>query len=335
MTHKNFLKTLLIGCTMALSTAASAGGLLQAALTKSASTATGTINATTGFQTTSSPLRYTYVQVNGTYVKLPVGTSISTATLVVGGVTRNYTIIKPTALTSAAPLLLMLHGNGSNPEQQANLSLIADYALTQRFWVVLPAAVNGVWGDDPTRDSPADVNFMSALIDEMVTQGADKTRVYASGFSNGAFMSERLACELSNKIAAFTIVSATLRTGLKSSCAPAIERSKVYVLGTADNVVSYNGMAGMLSASQTISFWMAKQGCASVVSSLLPVLVSDGTSIQLDQYASCTTGTELRLYTVNGGGHAWPGGTPSGLGATSQNMAVDGILWMMSSGARV
>lgn len=328
------LKTLLIGAALAASSTASAlpSFIGKAGLWPTQSI-TATIDTTTGFQTPSQVIRHTYVKINGTYVQMALGTQISTATLTINGVERSYTVIKPNPVPANAPVVLMLHGNGSNPQQQANLSLVSDFVATQQFWAVLPAAINGVWGDDPSRDSEDDVNFISALIDTLVSQGVDQSRVYASGFSNGAFMTERLACELSDKIAAFSMVSATMRTGLVKNCQPAYQRSKLYILGTADSVVHYDGLADMESASDTLAFWMAQQGCGGVVSSSLPALVDDGTSVQLDDYTGCSSGTSLRLYTVNGGGHAWPGGFPDGLGTTSQNIDADGLIWLLSSAA--
>ncbi|MDR3416347.1 MAG: hypothetical protein P4L83_09185 [Nevskia sp.] len=290
----------------------------------------------TGILTTSGPtILYTFPKINGTVVGVPNGTTAYVATMVVGGVTRTYFVIRPTATATApAPLLLLLHPNGTSPESMADLTGVAPYVLTQGFWAVMPAAVNGKWGDDPSNSTDADVQFISALIDTLVADGVDATRVYAAGYSNGAFMTERLACELSNKIAAFSIDAATLRTGLESVCSPAVQRPKQYFLGTADSIVPYDGwpIASMLSATATMSFWASQQGCGGTVATTLPSLVAkDKTSVQLTDYTGCTAGGDLRLYTVYGGGHAWPDGMTQMIGVTTQDINATGLAWSFSS----
>jgi len=331
VTFNSLLKTL--GLSFALSGSLFAG----AAAAASDLPVSGTVDPVTGFQTTSSAYRHSMTMTNGFPVITAQGTQVVTATITVNGTVRSYDIIKPTTTVANPSVVLLLHAHGISPELQANISLISDYVMSQQFWAVLPAAVNKVWGDDPSKDSNADVQFISQLIDTLVAQGANSSKIYASGFSNGAFMTERLACELSDKIAAFSIVSATMRTGLQSSCQPAVQRSKAYFLGTADTIVPYSGSLDMTSAASTISFWSSQQHCAAVTSTSLPTRSSsyDQTSVQLDSYSGCTNGSSLQLYSINGGGHAWPGGLPTGLGATTYNISADGLMWLLSSNATI
>src|SRR6202007_363158 len=120
--------------------------------------------------------------------------------------------------------------------QMANLSKVTNFVATQGFWVVLPTALNGQWHNDPASTPAHDVAFSPALIDTLAAQGGDATRVYAAGYSSGGFMSERLACELSGKIAAFGIDAATVLANAPTYCKPAVQRPKLYMLGTADPV---------------------------------------------------------------------------------------------------
>lgn len=284
-------------------------------------------------QSSLDALRHTWVRLQGTNVMNAVGATSYSATITVDGVQREYVVVRPDPAPPSSALLFILHGNGGTAASMANISEVSDYVATQGFWAVLPQGLNDAWLDDPSADSEADVNFISALIDALVNAGGiDPSRVYAAGFSNGGFMTARLACELSDKIAAFGMVSATFRKGLPPNCAPAVQRPKVLILGTSDAIVPYSAtlaINSIQSGTAAMSFWSAQQGCSSPSTISLPDSTDDGTTVQLRTYASCSSGADLRLYTVNGGGHAWPGGWvyfPL-IGRTSTDIAATGIIW--------
>lgn len=313
-----------------------AGLLLAGSLNAAAVAAvTGVVDPVSGFQTLSGTLKRTWTLVNGSYVQTTSGTTAVAATLNVGGVSRRYIVVRPNPAPANAPVLLLLHASGVTPETMANLTEVSDYVETQGFWAVLPAAIGGSWKDDPSNSGNDDTRFISALIDTLVSQGVDATRIYAGGYSSGGFMAERLACELSDKVAAFGINAATLRTGLANVCAPLKPRAKAYFLGTADPIVPYDGYFNMKSALSTMSYWNAKQGCAGTLASTVPNRAADGTTVQLTRYTGCNGGTlENRLYTVTGGGHAWPGGLTGNLYVTSQDIKATGLIWSFVSGYR-
>jgi polyhydroxybutyrate depolymerase len=323
---------------LAFSVAVIAGGSLlpasAVAATKAATKAaavTGSIDPVSGILTLSGTLKYTYPKINGTVVSTPVGATTYTATIMSGGVARSYDVMRPDPAPASAPALLLLHPNGTSAEAMTNLTIVAPFVATQGFWAVMPSAQNGKWNDDPSNSSDDDVQFISALISLLTTQGVDASRVYASGYSNGGFMSERLACELPNQIAAFGIDAATLRSGLAQACTPTVQRPKLYILGTNDPIVPYDGVANLYSALNTMAFWVAKQGCGGMVASSIPNIANDNTTVQLNNYTGCTAGQALKLYTVNGGGHAWPGGLTQEVGTTSQDINATGLIWSFSS----
>ena len=299
-----------------------------------AQAASGSIDPVSGVLTIKGSLAHSYPKINGTAMQVAAGTTAYSSTLTVAGTARRYTVLRPDPAPAAAPVLLLLHPNGTSPETMANLTRVADFVATQGFWAVLPEAIGGQWKDDPSTGNADDVGFISALIDALVAQGVDPARIYAAGYSNGGFMSERLACALSDRIAAFSIDAATLRTGLAAGCAPAKQRPKQFFLGTADNVVPYGGVANLKSASDTIAYWSAQQSCPGIVSTLLPDRVNDGTTVQLDDHTGCAGGTALRLYTVYGGGHAWPNGLTQSVGTTTQDVDATGLTWRFVSGYR-
>lgn len=238
-------------------------------------------------------------------------------------------------------VVIRLQGNNlvlaaGTAENQANLTEVADLVAAEGVWAVMPASVDGVWDDDPARPKGYDdVGFTAAVLDQLQANfSIDSQRVVAAGLSNGSFMTMRLACELSDRIAGFGIVAGSLTGGLESACAPVAQRRLMLVAGTRDLIVPFNGgRIGVRSLPQTFSFWLGRNGCnpAQTLSSALPDLASDGTTIGLQANSACVSGREVRLYTVTGGGHAWPGGwqyLPVPLiGTTSQDMKATQEIW--------
>lgn len=302
---------------------------------------TGSIDPVDGYLTTDTPIETSSVSDGFGVIRVAAGTSATSMSLAVGGVRRRYVVMRPIASSGNAPVLLLLHPSLTSPEAMANLTRVSEYVLTQGFWAVLPEALGGSWQDDPSGLGDQDVPFISALIDKLVADGGvDASRFYAAGFSSGGFMTERLACDLSDKIAAFGIVSAALRSSQAAVCFPAKQRAKVYFLGTADLIVPYNGLFGQFdngvrSAASTLDFWTAQQQCnGDVLTTAIPDSERDATTVELQERTRCTAGTRQQLYTLTGGGHAWPGGESTIFGVTSQDIAATGLIWRFVNGYR-
>ena len=287
-------------------------------------------------QLTPPYLDHVIIRLQGNNLVLAAGTAAFDATFQHNGRTRRFVVVSPDPAPADAPVLLLFHGNGGTAENQANLTEVADLVADEGVWAVMPSSVDGVWDDDPARPKGYDdVGFAAAVIAQLQANfSVDPQRVYAAGLSNGAFMALRLACELSDRIAGFGIVAGSMTTGLESACAPVSPRPLMIVAGTRDLIVPYSGgRLGVRSGPQAFSFWLGRSGCnpAQTLSSALPDIANDGTTVSLQANSSCTSGSEVRLYTVNGGGHAWPGGwqyLPVPLiGTTSQDMKATREIW--------
>ena len=295
---------------------------------------TSTPDATSGFLKPAPGFSYTWTSLSGRYVRVTKGTKALEATIAVGTQTRRYVVLRPDPAPASAPVLLMLHPRDTAPEDMANLSNVVDFVATQGFWAVMPQAIGGKWQSAPSEGS-SDVQFISALIDALAKQGVDKTRVSAAGYSSGGMLAIRLACELPAKIAATGIVAATMNNEMYQYCAPTVARSKMFFLGTNDPITPYYGVSGYGSAANMMQFWKPRQGCAGVVSTTLPNAASDNTTVQLDNYTGCSTATQLKLYTVNGGEHTWPGGNTSSTGVTTQDVSATGLIWLMAKASHL
>jgi polyhydroxybutyrate depolymerase len=157
-----------------------------------------------------------------------------------------------------------------------------------------------------------DVGFVAALLDDLARSFCiDPRRIYSTGFSNGAIMSYRLACELSERIAAIGPVAGTL--GL-DHCKPSRAVSVIHFHGTGDAFEPYKGGRGKpfpgklkgnvyRSVDDTISIWKKLIGASNKPSST----TQTGPATRVT-FGGGRDGSEIVLWTLQGGGHTWPGG---------------------------
>jgi polyhydroxybutyrate depolymerase len=141
----------------------------------------------------------------------------STGSSPFGGLERIYRIHIPPSYDKArlSPLLIALHGGGGTGKKMEKLTLGGFNKLSDRegFIVVYPDGIEKHWNDGREnvsyrahREKVDDVGFLSALIDALMKErNIDRNLVYVTGISNGAMMSFRLACELSQKITGYPL----------------------------------------------------------------------------------------------------------------------------------
>lgn len=171
-----------------------------------------------------------------------------------GGTKRRYLVHVPASYVGTKmPLVLVLHGGGGNAENAQYAYGFNATSDASNFIVAYPEGtgslvtfgkVSGSWnagtccGEAALRQTD-DVSFIASLLDDVSTKFAiDANRVYATGFSNGAAMSYRLACDLSNKIAAIAPVSGQMGV---VSCNMTRPVSVMHIHGTEDPCALYNG----------------------------------------------------------------------------------------------
>ena len=290
--------------------------------------AASTVDATNGFLVPQPVLAYTYPKIGSTYVRSAKGVSTYAATLTVGGASRRYIVMRPDPAPAGAPVMLMLHPKDTSPEIMANLTVAVDYVATQGFWAVFPQAAAGSW-QETTAAGTTDVAFIRALLDALKAQGTDSKRVYATGYSSGGLFASRLACEMPDRIAAFGMVSGSTRYETLVSCAPSVQRPKQFYLGTQDPLQLYD------SGKAVVQEWSRKQKCTGIVSNSLPdKATNDSTTVQRDDYTGCT-GSVLQMFTIYGGGHAWPGGLTGATAVTTQDISATGLFWNMAKAFRL
>jgi len=251
------------------------------------------------------------------------------------GITRDYVLYVPAVYnhTTQAPLVINLHGYGSNATQQMFYSNFMPIADTAGFLVVHP---NGTLDPNNTRhwntfglSSVDDVGFLSDLIDTVaLLYSVDKDRVYSTGMSNGGFMSYSLACSLSHRIAAIASVTGTMIHSNLSACNPAGKVPVMQIHGTADGTVPYAGNAMFVSVPNIVDFWVSHNGCTTppVVTQLPDIDTTDGCTAVHYRYPDGQNGVSVELYKVDDGGHTWPG-APVVIGVTNMDFSASDEIW--------
>ena len=253
------------------------------------------------------------------------------------GLDRTYTVYLPASYTPGdqLPLLFSLHGLTQTGNIMMQFTDFNTYADQYNFIVVYPDGINNSWNVGFSGGSTAnDVGFLSALIDTLHAQyGIDLNRVYSTGYSNGGFMSYRLACELTGRIAAIAPVAGTMTDGAWGSCQPSRNIPVMHIHGTNDFVVFYNGGFGNKSVAQVLELWRGFSNCpANAVIVDLPDLVAEGSTVQTHTWAPCDDSVEVVHYKVINGGHTWPGsiGT-TGAGNTNRDIIASDEIWKFVS----
>ena len=162
----------------------------------------------------------------------------------------------------------------------------------------------------------------------------DPSRIYAAGMSTGALFTSTLVCELGNTIAAAVSVAGVTH---HESCEPSRPMSYLAFHGTDDTTIPFRGGGETtLSGSEGGEFFeqvMPEEfaefasdfGCTESTDSA----ISD--SVTLTSWAGCSEDVELGFYTIDGGGHTWPGSTVSSeipsLGFTNMDIDATSLAW--------
>src|ERR1700726_1818960 len=189
-------------------------------------------NATTMASATSSPAYSVDCRAAAAInTASPSPGPVQYATMVVDGKLRDYRIYQPPTLsaTQPVPLVIVLHGMPIDAAGFEDVIHFQAEASAAGFVAVYPDGCDEDW--DPSHGS-YDVDFVSKMLDRLESDfQIDRSRVYVTGASAGAFMAYRLACDLANRIAAVASVTGSMWW---DDCQPAQPISILEMHGTAD-----------------------------------------------------------------------------------------------------
>lgn len=266
------------------------------------------------------------------------------------GQTRSFRLFVPKSVSKdkAVPLVIALHGFGADAVSQEVMSGLDEVAKEQQFIVAYPDGIGRMWrfwetlgpGEDrkPAVGSIDDVGFIAALMDQLIDAGAvDRRRVYVTGMSNGAFMTNRLGYELGDKIAAIAPVAGTLPKNMAEQAKPSRPMPVIYFHGNDDKIVKKDGVdmfsrvGFSLSSMELAQWWAKRNGCrVEAQVDVLPDSADDGTTVKRHQFTAKAQGAPVVYYEIIGGGHTWPGGNFQPeflLGKTSRDLRASEVMW--------
>ncbi len=231
---------------------------------------------------------------------------------------RSYRIDLP-ANPQGAPVIIGLHGGGGSADQFARSSGLSRPANRQGYAVIYPEGTGraATWNGgyccgSAQRNRVDDMAFLDAVITDAIRRfGLNSERLYLTGMSNGAIMAETYAARHPGRVRAVAGVAGTMDTGRIRVKGPV---PLLHIHGTADAMVPYAGGQGDSSLTRT--------NFASVVSveaaflAPFPMLArtehvidpaADGMRVVERNYADGRGRVQVRIQTIEGGGHAWPG----------------------------
>lgn len=208
------------------------------------------------------------------------------------------------------PLLIQLHGYGSNAGQTEVFFLTHNHANERGFVTLTPEGTMNQNGERFWNlflgTGVDDLGYLTGLIDEAVERYAvDPDRVYLLGLSNGGFMSHLIACERGDMIR--SIVSFNGSSYLDASDCPAEHPVQViHVHSTADTVVPYHGNAVMPSAQTVAERWADFNGCDPTPSTgpnldVTSSIAGDETTTRI--WEGCDDDMNVELWSIQGGTH--------------------------------
>ena len=238
-------------------------------------------------------------------------------TLTINGISRNYILYQPALYDGsiAVPLVINMHGYGSNSSQQMLYGNFKNLADVDNFLVVCPNGtldLSGTryWNAFVNSGAVDDVDFIRQLIDSLsAIYNIDQNKVFATGMSNGGFMSYKLACELTNRIAKIASVTGTMNPGLELTCSPSSSIPVMEIHGTSDATVPYNGIPNaMTPIPDVLAYWVDHNNCdlTPTITAIPDIDPTDNCTAERIVYPNGDNNSEVIHYKITGGGHTWP-----------------------------
>lgn len=227
------------------------------------------------------------------------------------------------------PLVFILHGGGGTAKGliRTTNSRFNQLADEHRFIAVYPNGVEKSWNDG-ARDTIGvarklninDVGFFEKMIEILNSEySIDTKNTFVCGISNGGFMAQRLAFEISIKINGIGVIAANLSKVLGKQKLPEKPVSVIFINGTDDPIVPYNGgevsvfrkkRGEIYSVIETINLWKEINGCTQELDlyEFPDTNKNDNcTALKSEWINPENTNLKVAAITIKDGGHTWPG----------------------------
>jgi len=237
---------------------------------------------------------------------------------------RDYIYYHASSAPPNCPLVLVFHGYSGTAQGIMDYSEFNTLAEEFGFAVCYPqGTLDGsnttffnVGYDFQNNQTVDDVAFVEVLVDSLQSMySLSEQDVFSTGMSNGGDFSYMLACQASETFNAIAPVAGMIMQDIMDDCNPVKEVSILEIHGTQDNVTYWqgdpnnnDGWGAYPSIPNTISFFTNMFGLTNLSSTAFPDIdPTDGSTVNSDKYTEIGSCTQVWLYTVDGGGHDWPG----------------------------
>lgn len=259
------------------------------------------------------------------------------------GIKREYLVHIPKSYRGApTPMLLALHGGGGDADYQSDDSKYGLISKSEQAGFIAvfpngysrrPSGILATWNAGgccarAVEDKVDDVGFIREVIARMERQASiDKRRIFATGMSNGAMLSWRLACE-APEIRAIAPVAGTDNT---LACKPSRPVPVIEFHAVNDEMVNFNGgpgpksftQANFMSVAATQAKWIKLNRADPAARRVLTV-----PGAHCDLHAAKPGGAPVELCVTASGGHSWPGGgTQQGRKQPSTAISANDLMW--------
>jgi polyhydroxybutyrate depolymerase len=247
-------------------------------------------------------------------VPVKVATSTKTYSLTVAGQKRSYEVIAPVkAPPRSAPVIVMLSGLGATVADEISRDDLAPYATANEAEIVYPVAFEDSWNaigccGEAGAENVNDLAFLKALVGK-VDPGHARS-VYVVGYSNGARMAYRVACDDPDLFDGYAMVKGAPTPG----CDLRTPVTIIQIASVNDPEVPYQpGDKGIESLPMTtLVFDLRGAGkCAAQ-----DTVMHSGT-MTLTTWSTCGGGNRLAFAVWSGGVHSFPR-PPASVPAASQ-----------------
>ena len=228
------------------------------------------------------------------------------------------------------PMVLAMHGAGGNNLEMLNFSEYDEIADVARVVVIFPQSSGNTWNSN-LNNGIDDVGFLTSVIDDAIANyGVDGDRVYASGFSNGAFMATTLACDVGERIAGIAPVAGHL-IGDQSSCLRGNNVPAIFFQGDSDTSVPITGSGSLFGpTADTVALFASELGCdpTQTREAIPDIDMNDQSTVVRLIQDGRPADTGVEYYIIEGGRHRWPGGDtnfmPSG---SNRDISASHLAW--------
>lgn len=216
------------------------------------------------------------------------------------------------------PLVILLHGYGVTADIQEVIFGLGQRVDELQFILVKPEGTPDADGSqfwnateeccDFYNTGVDDVAYLSGLIDEARSLYPVSTVSFV-GHSNGGYMSYRMACEVPEKVDRISVLAGAVYKD-EDDCIGTDPVSVLHIHGTDDDSVGYESTPNHAGAVESVERWTVKAGCDAD-----PTLLgtedylsnADGAETAINQWQGCSDGTDIQLWSAEGGDHTFIG----------------------------